>query len=96
MEAAKLFDGSIRLLFKQADDASDYLRILVKNFEGTFESDDCAHLRLFYLIIPCLTLKYIEHIQKSKDKVFKKNNKDAFLSDDGFSLGIAYLLKILG
>lgn len=42
-----------------------------------------------------MTLNYIDHIMKSKDKVFKKNNKDAYLSDDGFSLGIAYLLKIL-
>lgn len=95
MEAAKMFDMSIKLLLKQATDASDYLRILVRNFEGVFETEECAHLRLFYIIIPPLTLNYIEHIQKSKDKLLKKNNKDAFLSDDGFPLGIAYLLKIL-
>lgn len=67
----------------------------MKNFEGVFDNEECNHLKLFYLIIPPLTLNYIEHIQKSKDKIFKKNNKDAFLSDDGFPLGIAYLLKIL-
>lgn len=71
------------------------MRILVKNFEGVFESEDCAHLKLFYIIIPPLTLNYIDHVQKAKDKLLKKNNKDAFLSDDGFPLGIAYLLKIL-
>ena len=96
MEACKMFDMCIRLLFKQATDASDYLRILVKNFEGVFENEDCAHLKLFYIIIPPLTLNYIEHVQRSKEKLLKKNNKDAFLSDDGFPLGMAYLLKILG
>lgn len=95
LEAAKMFDMSIRLLFKQAQDASDYLRILVKNFEGVFDNEECAHLKLFYIIIPPLTLNYIEHIQKAKDRIFKKNNKDAFISDDGFPLGIAYLLKVL-
>lgn len=62
MEAAKMFDMTIRLLFKQAEDANDYLRILVRNFEGLFETDDTAHLRLFYIIIPAITLNYIEHI----------------------------------
>jgi WASH complex subunit 7 len=62
LEACKMFDMSIRLLFKQATDAADYLRILVKNFEGVFESEDCAHLKLFYIIIPPLTLNYIDHV----------------------------------
>lgn len=95
MEAAKMFDMSIRLLFKQAQDANDYLRMMVQQFEGVFENEECAHLKLFYIIIPPVILNYIENLQKSKDKIFKKNNKDAFISDDGFPLGIAYLLKIL-
>jgi WASH complex subunit 7 len=90
-----MFDVCIKLLFKQAEEATDYLRILVKNFEGVFDNEECTHLRLFYLMLPALTLNYIEHIQKAKDKIQKKNNKDAFISDDGFPLGMAYLLKIL-
>jgi WASH complex subunit 7 len=62
LEACKMFDMAIRLLFKQASDAADYLRILVKNFEGVFDTEECAHLKLFYIIIPPLTLNYIEHI----------------------------------
>ena len=39
----------------------------------------------------------MEHVQKGKEKLIGKNqNVGAFISDDGFSLGIAYLLKILG
>ena len=72
------------------------MRILVKNFDGVFDGAECAHLKLFHIIIPPLTLNFIEHVQRGKDKIFKKNNKDAFISDDGFALGVAYLLKILG
>jgi predicted phosphoribosyltransferase len=32
---------------------------------------------------------------RGKDKIFKRNNKEAFISDDGFALGSSYLLKIL-
>lgn len=95
MEATKMFDMSIRLLFKQAQDATDFLRILVKNFEGVFDGAECEHLKLFYIMLPPLTLNYIEHVQKGKTKITKKNNKDAFISEDGFPLGMAYLLKIL-
>ena len=94
-EACKMFDTSVRHLFQQEEDATDYLRILVKNFEGVFEGENCAHLKLFHFIIPSLSLNFIEHVIRGKDRIFKRNNKDAFISDDGFALGIAYLLKIL-
>ena len=90
-----MFDTSVRHLFQQEEEATDYLRILVKNFDGVFESENCAHLKLFHFIIPSLSLNFIEHVIRGKDRIFKRNNKDAFISDDGFALGIAYLLKIL-
>lgn len=95
LESCKMFDMAVRLLFKQAQDATDFLRILVKNFEGVFEGAECAHLKLFHILIPTVTLNFVDHVMRGKDKIFKKNNKDAFISDDGFALGIAYLLKIL-
>ena len=49
-----------------------------------------------FLIIPALTLSQVENVQKGKDALTHKNkNVGGFISDDGFSLGIAYLLKIL-
>jgi WASH complex subunit 7 len=62
LEACKMFDMSVRLLFKQAQDATDFLRILVKNFDGVFEGAECAHLKLFHIIIPSLSLNFIEHV----------------------------------
>jgi len=34
IEAVKVFDMCIKNLFKQAEDAGDYLRMIVENFEG--------------------------------------------------------------
>lgn len=95
MEASKMFDMSIRMLRDQAGDATDFLRRIGKSFEGVFDDAECAHLKLFYIIIPPLTLNYIEYIKKGKERVYHKNSKDAFISEDGFPLGVAYLLKIL-
>jgi WASH complex subunit 7 len=95
-EAVKMFDLCIKNLFKQAEDAGDYLRMIVKNFDGITEQENTKHLKLFYLMIPPLTLSYIDHIQKGKEKITSKmKNVGGFISDDGFALGLAYLLKIL-
>lgn len=77
-------------------DRTDYLKILVKAFEGIdLNADANKHLNYFYLIMPALTLNYIEHFLISKEKLMKKNAQDAFLSDDGFALGCAYFMKLL-
>ena len=60
------------------------------------EQDNIKHLKLFYLIVPPLTLSYIDHVQKGTERIGSKNkNVGGFISDDGFPLGVAYLLKIL-
>ena len=97
LEAVKLFDMCIRNLFKQSDDAGDYLRMIVRNFDGIADQEETKHLKLFYLMIPPLTLSFIDHIQKGNEKINSKNqNVGGFISDDGFALGLAYLLKIMG
>ena len=86
----------VRNLFKQADDAGDYLRMIVRNFDGILDQENVKHLKLFYLIVPALSISYIEHVQKGSEKILSKNkNVGGFISDDGFPLGVAYLLKIL-
>ena len=39
---------------------------------------------------------YIDHLVQGRDKITKKNNTDAFISDDGFALGVVFLMRILG
>jgi WASH complex subunit 7 len=96
MQALKVLDMCIRNLFKQADEAGDYLRMIVRNFDGMLEQEEVKHLKVFYLIVPALTLSQIEHIQKGNERIMSKNkNVGGFISDDGFSVGVTYLLKIL-
>jgi WASH complex subunit 7 len=97
MDSLKILDLCIRNLFKQKDDAGDYLRMIVKNFDGLTEQENTKHLKLFYLLIPPLTLSFTESLQKGNEVLnSKQKNVGGFISDDGFALGVAYLLKILG
>ena len=56
----------------------------------------CAvqHLRNFYVIIPPLILSYVDHMLVAKDRMGKKGKFGCF-TDDGFAIGIAYVLSVL-
>ena len=96
IQAVKVFDMCIKNLFTQALEAGDYLRMIVRNFENILDQENVKHLKLFYLIVPPLTINYIDHVQKGNEKIMSKTkNVGGFISEDGFPLGVAYLLKIL-
>ena len=65
---------------EQFSSQTDYLRLLVKAFEGILSSDTHKHLNLFYYIIPPLLMNYIEHILINKEKLIKKSQQDVFLA----------------
>ena len=51
---------------------------------------------VFYLSFPFLkTLNFIEFSMSCKEKVNKKNKVGASFTDDGFVMGLAYILKLL-
>ncbi|OHS96547.1 WASH complex subunit 7-like [Tritrichomonas foetus] len=83
--------GKLKELFNSEE---SFFKMLVDVFATAFRDKKNAHLQLFYAIIPALTLSYIDHIMVLKDKAMKQN-KNASFSDDGFPLGIAYILKLL-
>ena len=53
-------------------------------------------MKNFYVMVPAVTISYIDHITRGREKLQKRQNTDGFISDDGFALGVVFLLRILG
>lgn len=51
-------------------------------------------MRLFFILVPSLTINFVESLRVAKDKVLKKRQVGQYFSDDGFCLGLAYVLKV--
>jgi len=60
--------------------------MLVGVFAPEFRNPKNMHLRNFYIIMPPLTLNFVEHIINSKEKLNKKNKIGAPFTDDGFAM----------
>lgn len=57
-----------------------------------------AHFKLFFLLVPALTINYIDHIINCKERVTSRSSVARFgalISDDGFPMGVAFLLTVL-
>lgn len=68
--------------------------MLISTFSPYFQNQKNSHLKNFYIFIPALTINYIKHILKSKDRL-KKNQDEIVFTDDGFSMGLVYILRLL-
>jgi len=76
------------------DNGINYLAMLVDSLENVFNNTVVPDLDLFYFLIPAVTINFVETLIISKDKINKKNIKDGYFCDDGFALGLAFLLKV--
>uniref|UniRef100_A0A182QF59 Uncharacterized protein n=1 Tax=Anopheles farauti TaxID=69004 RepID=A0A182QF59_9DIPT len=89
---------------------NEFFRLLINAFESfrrrrtnptegetdSTPADNFVHLELFYLIIPPLTISYVEAMLKAKETIAKKDRHGTFLpTDDGFVMGLSYLLTLL-
>jgi len=97
-DAAVLLDQAVASLAGASSASTDFFKLLVSVFAAEFRAPHNDHLRNFYIILPPLTLNFIEFVLTAKDQVAKGNTTDdhqGVLSDDGFILGVCYILTLL-
>uniref|UniRef100_A0A8C9MI81 WASH complex subunit 4 n=1 Tax=Serinus canaria TaxID=9135 RepID=A0A8C9MI81_SERCA len=94
-KAARQLDSVLSDLTRNFAEGTEYFKMLVDVFAPEFRSMKNMHLRNFYIIVPPLTLNFVEHSISCKEKLNKKNKSGAAFTDDGFAMGVAYILKLL-
>lgn len=96
LQAARNLDGVVDNLARTFAEGTEYFQMLVNVFAAEFRSPQNAHLRNFYIIVPPLTFSHVEHMILAKEKLAKKNAKESTtFCDDGFAIGVAYILQLL-
>ena len=65
--------------------------MMVDVFSPALSDQKNSHLKNFYLIVPSLTINFVEHSLAVKDNILKKNKMDAAFTDDGLAMGLFIL-----
>ena len=95
-ESNKMFCETINNLKQIGKNNINYLEILVTSFGDTLSSSKIPEIEMFSYLIPPITITFIDNAINAKDNLLKKNKTEegAYFSNDGFMVGICYLLKI--
>ncbi|EFJ28986.1 hypothetical protein SELMODRAFT_3014, partial [Selaginella moellendorffii] len=96
VQAGQLLENALNSQ-KLSVDESSYFAILTNVFYQELQSNGYVHLKDFFLMVPALTINAADAMHQSKEKLHKRGRDavNAMSTDDGFALGIAYILKVL-
>ncbi|KAJ1356955.1 hypothetical protein KIN20_014945 [Parelaphostrongylus tenuis] len=88
----------LRELREHASKTRSFIKMLVEVFRSAFlDESRFGHLLDFYVAVPALTVNYVEHMLMCRDRLKKRtqHDKELTFTDDGFTMGLAYILTIL-
>ncbi|XP_018567265.1 WASH complex subunit 4 isoform X2 [Anoplophora glabripennis] len=94
-KAGTCFLDDLQSFLDNIEEATEYFKLLVKVFVPVLRNNNNVHLKNFYMIAPPLTINFIEHSLNCKEKLNKRNKADCAFTDDGFALGLAYIIELL-
>jgi WASH complex subunit 7 len=99
--AAMMTDTYLSSLVEGFSGGNPYYSLLVRVFAGQLSGGGPAgHLALFYLMLPPLAVNYVEYLMAAKERLARNNIEGAtggaVFSEDGFALGLAFCLEVLG
>lgn len=99
-DLAEMPSGAVAVLLKDLqnftenfENTTEYFKLLVKAFMSHFRNPNNMHLRNFYIIVPPLTINFVEHSLTCKERLYKKDKADSAFTDDGFALGKKSIIK---
>jgi WASH complex subunit 7 len=96
INAAKIFDSHLNFLNDQFAGESDYFKILVRVISQVLsQSPNSSHLKNFFVIVPAVSITFVEKMLTQKERIGKRSGTEVSFTDDGFALGLAFILKIL-
>ena len=69
--SVRTLDSVLQTLSDNFAEGTEYFSVLVKVFKDSFRGEKQAHLRNFYVIVPPLTLNFVEGMLAKKDTLKK-------------------------